>query len=303
MKNRIKKFCVFFLTCFLALNSVFADDGVDEYVLENGMHVFVLEDYSSALVRVEFTCRAGFSNQSPSNAGFFPLYSRLFRYSTLNDAEKLSGLYSECFADSSRYIVSVTNSELDGVLKALSDAAFRPVFLDSDISRELKKLKNEVKENAGSIEGFINSSIDSRVFSETPWKHDSGIYPAIFSKTTVLQARAILQGININFYVPDNCALFISGPVDSKNIIKAVDSYFGNSAEEIKKNSAKEQKIESLDRKKLFVLSDPEFSPDMTQIVMQYTGLGMEECDIAASALDQNTSALKQNLIDNREHL
>ena len=296
-----KKFFSILFVLFLFFSSGFAKTPVREYVLENGMHVFVLEDYSSALVRVEFASKAGFSNQNPNDAGFFPLYTRMFRYSTLNDTETLENLYSECFADSSRYIISVTNYQLENVLKALSDAAFRPVFLDSDLSRELRKLKKEVTENAKSIEGFINSSIDSRVFSKSPWKHDSGIYPSLFTKKTVSEARAILNSINSTYYVPDNCALFISGPVDFDSLIKRVDYYFGNSAEPKKKNIKKEVIFEGDFQKKLFVLSDPEFSPDMTQIVMQYTNLSMEDCDLAAAVFDRSDSVLKQKLLSNQE--
>ena len=92
-----KKFFSLLFVLFLFFSSGFAKTPVREYVLENGMHVFVLEDYSSALVRVEFASKAGFSNQNPNDAGFFPLYTRMFRYSTLNDTETLENLYSECF--------------------------------------------------------------------------------------------------------------------------------------------------------------------------------------------------------------
>lgn len=50
--------------------------------------------------------------------------------------------------------------------------------------------------------------------------------------------------------------------------------------------------------KKLFVLSDPEFSPDMTQIVMQYTDLSMEESDFAAAIMDRDDSFVKQSLLN-----
>lgn len=301
MKNRIKKFLICFSFIFLSLSALCADDGVNEYVLENGLRVFVLEDFSSALVRVEFACRAGFSNQTPSNAGFFPLYARLFKYTLSEGSSLLEGLYSECFDSSSRYIITVTSDELTPVLKAISEAAFDPVFLDSDISRELNRFKKEVKENAGSIEGFINASIDSRVFSKNPWKHDSGIYPALFSKTSVAEARAVLSNINSSYYVPDNCALFISGPVTSKDILTLAENYFSKENLRKKSVSKKEVEVDFENDKKLFVLSDPEFSPDMIQVVMQYTKLQMDRCDIASAVLNEDSSVLKQNLLSDKD--
>uniref|UniRef100_UPI00298E2414 hypothetical protein n=1 Tax=Treponema sp. TaxID=166 RepID=UPI00298E2414 len=98
MRNLIKKFFSVFLSVFLLSafasaqsdsDEVFAESGsellqydVKEFVLENGLSVYILEDFSSALVRVEFSAKAGFSSQSPENAGFFPLYTRLFKYAS-----------------------------------------------------------------------------------------------------------------------------------------------------------------------------------------------------------------------------
>ena len=49
---------------------------------------------------------------------------------------------------------------------------------------------------------------------------------------------------------------------------------------------------------KKFVLTDPEFSPDMTQIVVQYTNLSMEQSDFAAAILNNNDSVLKKSLLN-----
>ena len=257
---------------------------VSEFVLENGMYVFIAEDFSSAIVRVEYTAKVGFSKQNIDTAGFFPLYARLLKYASPLDKKILSELGSECNADSSRYVINCTSDEFNSVLGALSNAVFNPVFQDEDLERELSALKKEVSENAFSVEGFINSSIDSRVFSESPWQHDSGIYPVLFSKTTTAGARQILSNIQEKFYTPKNSAVFISGPVKKEYALELAQKYFGkiqfyknyNNALKTEEQKALSLKTDSeCEQKKLFVLSDPEFSPDMTQVVVQYTDLSM----------------------------
>lgn len=300
----MKKFLSFFLIFLALMSSGFASGGVNEFVLENGMYVAAAEDFSSPLVRIEYTAKAGFSKQTVETSGFFPLYARLFKYASPQDRETLSELEVECNADSSRYVVRCTVSGFDRMLRALSNAVFNPVFQDEDLERELSGLKKEVSEYAFSIEGFINASIDSRVFSESPWEHDSGIYPVLFSKTTTAGARAVLSHIQEIFYTPKNSALFISGPVKKETVLELAQLYFGkryNSSP--RSDSANEYDGEHFSdgeksaQKKRFVLSDPEFSPDMTQIVVQYTDLPMTECDFLSAILDAENSKLKQTLL------
>ena len=299
----MKNFRLIFLSIIVSLFSItqaFARPEVEEYVLEDGMHAYILEDYSSALVRVELTAAAGFSSQSPDNAGFFPLYTKLFKYAAPLNRHELSDLESECNSDAARYIIYVTPDELKSIMQAMSKACFEPFFQDEDILRELAEAKKTVSDNAFSVEGFINSSIDSRVFADSPWKHDSGIYPTLFSKTSASSCRLILSSISDRFYVPKNCALFISGPVAKENALALAEATFGKAPVKYSVKTNEETpaflNVDSQNQK-LFVLSDPEFSPDMTQIVVQYKNLKMEECDYAAAVLNNDGSSFKYNLL------
>lgn len=296
----MKKFFQFIFSLIVLSFGLCANPQVNEYILENGMQVYVLEDFSSALIRVEYTVAAGFSHQTPQDAGFFPLYSRLFKYAAPEYRKILSGLESECNADSSRYIETVSFDEFELLMKALASAAFNPVFLDEDFERELADVKKSVSENAFSIEGFINSAIDSRVFAEAPWKHDSGIYPGLFSKSSAASARLKLSDIGEKFYRPSDSAVFISGPVTKEKALETAERTFGKAQIYGKSGLAVDSDfIDVSDQKvqKLFVLSDPEFSPDMTQIVVQYKSLLMEEADCGAQVLDQDNSYLKTELL------
>ena len=99
---------------------------VQEYTLENGMQVFILEDPGDAQVHIEYTCRAGFSSQTQSTCGFFKLFTRLV--AAANPSLNFTDV--QCNADSSRYIIEVSPSELISTLFTLSDAVFSPDFSD-----------------------------------------------------------------------------------------------------------------------------------------------------------------------------
>lgn len=312
-----------------------------EYVLENGMQVYAAEDFSSAAVRIEYSVRAGFSAQSPDDAGFFPLYTRLFRRAAerdgadesgggarpdsgkadgaQNDADRRSlaatgkadggspqsdgaapvyGLEAQCGADAARYVVTVPPSRVRETLERLSRAAFRPEFSDAEIVAELSAMRDEITRYADSPAGFINSSIDARVFSAAPWKQDSGIYPAVFTRTKPQEARAVLAKIAAGWYTPANSALFISGGIEKSAALRIAGQTFGQyrSGE-----AARTEPVTAGGPSRRFVLYDERLSEDFTQIVVQYTSLSMTQADLAAAAFSAEDSSLRAGLLSRAE--
>lgn len=295
MKTRrhIRTF-LFFLVIFsfhLPLHSLPLDN-IKEYTLENGLTVFILEDTSTPLIRIEYTARAGFSNQTKETSGFFKLYTRIFKAA----APGLNLETAECNANSSRYVLTTVPSKLKEVISSLAQTAFSLSYSNEILTLQLNQLKQEVKEEASSAGGFINSAIDSRVFSAYPWKHDSGVYPALFTKTTTVQARNILSTISDRWYTPQNSALFISGNINEKTILELVENTFGVYYSSIQ--TPVSHKSVPVNQQRKFVLHSPDFSADMTQIVMQYTVLNIEETELMANLLNNNYSSFKQKLTD-----
>lgn len=264
-----------------------------EYTLENGMQIFVLEDFSSAPVQIEFSVHAGISAQNPATTGFFPLYTRLFKYG----AEKnsfLQNLTSECSADSSNYRISVSQELVPSTFEILARCAFSPFFAEKDILREYSALKNEIMQYAPTPAAFINTAIDSRIFSETPWKLDSGIYPQIFTKSTAAEIRSILSRIGKFWYTPQNSAIFVSGPVKKEEIYSLAEKTFGSYKPAA--SFALPEKVTATGKTRKFIMHDLQFSEDMTQIVIEYTGLNFNQASLAAVAYNADSSTLKKSL-------
>ena len=292
----MKKFfsLILFSIIFFTLHAI-PYDNINEYTLENGLTVFILEDTSTPLIRLEYTARAGFSNQTKETSGFFKLYTRIFEASSPLDFET-----AECNADSSRYVVTTVPSQLQNTINSLAQSSFALSYTDDILRKQLSQLKSEVSEEAASAGGFINAAIDSRVFSSSPWKHDSGVYPSLFNKTTVEQARHILRTIAERYYTPQNSALFISGNINAKTILSLVNQSFGHyySSYSVPYKSSFASKNAPSYKTKKFVLHSADISEDMTQVVMQYTGLNIEETELAAVMLNNDGSFFKYNLVN-----
>ena len=292
-----KKFCSPLILFFLIITRTFASPAtaVQEYTLENGMQLFILEDPSDAQIHIEYTCRAGFSSQTQSTCGFFKLYTKLVAAAN----PKLTFTDLQCNADSSRYFIETSPSQLNDTLFALSDAVFSADFSDEILKSELAALKKEVNDNKDTMSVYINAAIDSRVFSAAPWKHDSGIYPPVFRKTSEKTARTVIKQISEQWYTPKNSALFISGNINTERTLLMLRNSFGRYYSSFRTPS--EKPAAPVNRQRKYVLHSSEISSDLTQLVIQYTLMDMEECDLMALALGYEGSLFKQQLLSFEE--
>lgn len=268
---------------------------VQQFTLENGMQVFLLENSSDALIHIIFTVKAGFSSQSTENNGFFKLLTRIIKASN----PKLDFSQVECLSDATTFSLEIVPQETQKVFFNLSEAIFSQNFSNETLQTELTKLKNEVTNNSKEVSTLINAAVDSRVFSDSPWKHDSGIYPALFSKISSETAKTVLSDIANRFYTPQNSAIFITGNFNSEKILLELKQTFGKHYSNYKTPVSKPGTAANKQRK--FVFHHSEISPELTQITVQYTMLNLEECEIISALLNNNYSDFKTRILNEKE--
>jgi len=297
MLKSIKKVTLFLGTFLLFSYNLFANpsENVKEYTLENGLKVFLLEDSTDALAHMNFVCKAGFSSQTQHTNGFFKLFTRLIKAST----PQLNFSSIQCNADSSIYSLSFTPSQAEESIQILADSVFNCNFSDEVFSSELTQLKNEVSANANTMATYINAAIDSRVFSDAPWKHDSGIYPPLFNRTTEKSARSIINEIATRWYTPKNCALFVYGNINSEKLLVTIKNSFGRFYSNY--NVPTEKPSAPVNKQRKYVFHNDEISNELTQVVIQYTMLNPEQADLIAASLNNNASTFKRNILNNVE--
>lgn len=281
-----------------SINQNFSEEDVNMLTLPNGFSIFVKEDYSQALVHATFSCRAGFSSQTAKTAGFFPLYTQMFFSSdeeSYNNLSDITDIISSCNADSSTYTAELTRDKLEEFISLVAKCAIFPSYDDKTLSKKYNEMKEQVISYASSTTGFINSSIDARIFSETPWKHDSGVYPLAFKNLSIPEVRSILSDIGNRWYTPKNSALFICGNISKEEVYTICKNHFSNWPQYFAPYSfdnSEEPKLKKNTQKK-FVITDDSFSPEFTQIVMQYTALSMSQTDILSAAFNSPSSPYK----------
>lgn len=283
---------VFLLFSLLIYGSLFAEqkaEKVYETKIENGLSVYAFEDYSNPQIRLELCLRAGFSNQTVENAGFFTLLSNLIQKTSRIKFDSV-----QVNSDATRFILNISPASLEETLYELSEGVFNPVFSDSLLSSEIAVLKREVLLSANDAGTMMNAGIDARVFSAEPWRNDSGIYPALFNKLTQNEVRRILSGVQENYFIPNNAALFVSGNFQKENLVQEVENSFGRFYSS-RRVSHRPLTITKNGKKK-FVIHGKDFSDELTQVVIQYGNLTEDECALASAVYNNDYSHMKYEL-------
>lgn len=285
--------------------------GFYAYKLENGLEVYVQEDFATPTMRLEYVTKAGTQRQTSDMTGFYQLYTRLFWQNdghdgAVYDASGAGNFSAQGGTSQSRYSFTVSAFGFKTALAVFATGVKNPRFSDSVVIREFDVLKDEVTRWAASAPGFINSAVDARVFSVAPWTKDSGVYPALFASSTVEEVRKKLSYIEKTWYIPDQSAIFISGPLDAATILAAVKAELASwesgfsvgilsdaklatsAAVHIQNTTAEDFNTPiQLNSQKLFVLVSENFSTDFIQAVLQYTAPGLgaySEYSVAAWA-------------------
>ncbi len=292
---RAAAFCLALLLC--KANAQTEPENLHVIQIANGLQVFVNEVPSSAMIHVDFLCRAGYGAQDNANAGFLELYSKLF----LNTAKSEQVMHYvpvsyKSNADRVAYSCDVTAELFESYMKAFSKCLAQPSFSEADITQQYDAMKKRIATYQNTDAGFINSAIEAKVSPETPWKQSFGINNETFSSYSLSQIKSMLLSVQKSYYTPDNCALFITGNISTKSLTKTMQKYFSSWTGTYTGSQYRTQSADSTHEsamQKKYVLTSPDFSSDITQIAVQFTTLSKNETQIINELFNADGSPYK----------
>lgn len=209
--------------------------GLNRYVLDNGLELFVLENHAVPLARIQITFRCGSITQSPDTAGLFHFYEHMLfkgnsKYGTetefsaamteLGVSEWNGGTSTEYVT----YYFTVPSDKTGAGLEFWSYAIREPLFDAAELEVEKGVVINEINGRLSDPDVVFDAAVDRNLFGKYPWRRDIGGSPAIIQSATVQTMRDIQQA----FYIPNNAAIFVGGDVDPEAVRAMVQSWFGS---------------------------------------------------------------------------
>ena len=203
-------------------------------VLANGLEIVVLEDHSVPVVTIELAVRNGSFTEPPELNGLSHLYEHMFfkanraianQEQYLQTIGQLGIVYNGVTQEEVvEYYFTTTSPNLRSAMNFMRDATRYPLFEDREFDRERQVVIGEIDRNESEPGYYLNKEMNDRLF----YKYPSRKEPLGNRQTVSTATTAMMRLIQSRYYVPNNSALVVTGDVQTEDIYRMAQEFFGD---------------------------------------------------------------------------
>lgn len=207
---------------------------INSRVLPNGLEVVTLEDRSIPLVTIELAVRNGSFTEPPELNGLSHLYEHMFfkaNRAIANAEEYLQkiGQLGIAYNATTReevvhYFFTTTSPALRTAMNFMRDATRYPLFDEREFQRERQVVIGEIDRNESNPFYYLNLEMTNRLY----YKYPSRKNPLGSRQTVSAATTDMMRLIQARYYVPNNSALIVTGDIQSAEVFKLAQEYFGD---------------------------------------------------------------------------
>jgi zinc protease len=204
----------------------------EEIVLDNGLRVISLEDFSCPIVAVQVWYHVGSKNEEPDRQGFAHMFEHMMFRGTdrLNETghfDNIRKVGGECNAftsfDQTVYVNEVPSNQLELVLWLEAE---RMAFLKIDekgFYTERKVVEEELRMGQNRPYGRAPEKVLAAMYGDRPYAWTPGGQISHLRKAPIEELAAFWN----TYYVPNNAALVVVGAVKHEDVQSLALKYFG----------------------------------------------------------------------------
>ncbi len=283
---------------------------IESKVLANGLEIVVLEDHSVPVVTIELAVRNGSFTEPPELNGLSHLYEHMFfkaNRAVANQEDYLQRIgqlgiayNGETREEVVEYYFTTTSPNVRAAMNFMRDATRYPLFDEKEFERERQVVIGEIDRNESEPSYYLNKEMNDRLF----YKYPSRKQPLGNRQTVSTATTAMMRLIQGRYYVPNNSALVVTGDVQTADIYKLAQEFFGDWPRREKDPFAEFPLVEHppLEKSEANVIKQP-----VTNVLIEigWHGPSIGKDDAATYAADtfsfimqQPDSRFQRNLVD-----
>jgi zinc protease len=235
MRSTLLRFSIYFMLCCStpwALAEI-VQANTHEFQLSNGLKLIVREDHRAPTVAHMVWYRAGSMDEVNGKTGV----AHVLEHMMFKGTDKIkSGEFSRLVAavggrenaftsrDYTAYFQQVEKSKLDEVMRLEADRMSNLNFDDAEFLKEIQVVMEErrlrTEDNPSSL---LNESLMATAYMSSPYRH-----PVVGWMNDLVNMKAAdARDWYRSWYKPNNATVVITGDVDPKAILQAVEKYYG----------------------------------------------------------------------------
>ena len=283
---------------------------IESKVLANGLEIIVLEDHSVPVVTIELAVRNGSFTEPPELNGLSHLYEHMFfkaNRAVANQEDYLQRIgqlgiayNGETREEVVEYYFTTTSPNVRAAMNFMRDATRYPLFDEKEFERERQVVIGEIDRNESEPGYYLNKEMNDRLF----YKYPSRKQPLGNRETVSTATTAMMRLIQGRYYVPNNSALVVTGDVQTADVYKLAQEFFGDWPRREKDPFAEFPLVEHppLQKSEANVIKQP-----VTNVLIEigWHGPSIGKDDVATYAADtfsfimqQPDSRFQRNLVD-----
>lgn len=203
-------------------------------VLANGLEVIVVENHGVPIATLEIDVRNGAFTQTPEFAGLAHMYEHMFfkanrEYPQPDMFTDRAAELGAVFNGSTReevvnYYLTLPADSVAGGLRFLAGALRSPLFREDELAREKQVVLGEYDRNEAEPGFELMQQSNLKLFPGQASRKNTIGDRRVIANVTPAQMRAIQQ----KYYVPNNCALIVTGDVDPATVFELAERWFGD---------------------------------------------------------------------------
>jgi zinc protease len=208
---------------------------VHRYVLENGLKLLVVEDHSSPTFAYQTWFNVGSRDEVHGYTGLAHLFEHLMFKATTHHPEgdldhilEGSGVEDEnAFTswDYTAYVQELPKDKLELIAQLESDRMVNLVVNDASFKTEREVVQNERRyRTENSPDGTLQQIFFEEAFQTHPYHWPVIGYQQDLDAMTAQQPRDFYHA----YYSPNHAAIVVVGDVDSSEVLKVVQKYYGS---------------------------------------------------------------------------